>query len=330
MAVEQETIAVSGRISTRTRLEQFPWWLVVILGIICFMVVEVVVDPLYRNIFNTIAQGLGTTLYVTAVSFVFALLFGLILGLGRVSKNVFLRNISIAYIEFIRGVPILVLIFAISYAVVPYVSRVSGLSNNTISLTTRAIIALVLIYGAYIAEVFRAGIESIGRGQMEAARSLGMSHFQAMRTIILPQAVRNVLPALGNDLIALLKDTSLVSVLGVREITQVARLSVSTTFRYEETYFILTFFLFEHDAGAFAAAAMGAAPRAYRALTVELGTVTRSATQFATLFGTALQRDMSILHIRNRFLIRVVYVTSVWKESVVAAVCWLLFRRSFS
>ena len=77
---------------------------------------------------------------------------------------------------------------------------------------------------------------------MEAARSLGMSHFQAMRTIILPQAVRNVLPALGNDLIALLKDTSLVSVLGVREITQVARLSVSTTFRYEETYFILTFF----------------------------------------------------------------------------------------
>lgn len=242
MAVEQETIAVSGRISTRARLEQFPWWLVVILGVICFMVVQVVVDSFYRNIFNTIAQGLTTTLYVTAVSFVFALLFGLILGLGRVSKNVFLRNISIAYIEFIRGVPILVLIFAISYAVVPYISRVSGLSNSTISLTTRAIIALVLIYGAYIAEVFRAGIESIGRGQMEAARSLGMSHIQAMRTIILPQAVRNVLPALGNDLIALLKDTSLVSVLGVREITQVARLSVSTTFRYEETYFILTFF----------------------------------------------------------------------------------------
>ena len=110
------------------------------------------------------------------------------------------------------------------------------------ALVTRAIIALVLIYAAYIAEIFRAGIESIGRGQMEAARSLGMSHVQAMRYIILPQAVRNVLPALGNDLIALLKDTSLVSVLGVREITQVSRLSVSTTFRYEETYFILTLF----------------------------------------------------------------------------------------
>lgn len=93
-----------------------------------------------------------------------------------------------------------------------------------------------------IAEIFRAGIESIGRGQMEAAKSLGMSGGQAMRYIILPQAIRNVLPALGNDLIALLKDTSLVSVLGVREITQVSRLSVSTTFRYEETYFILTLF----------------------------------------------------------------------------------------
>jgi polar amino acid transport system permease protein len=77
---------------------------------------------------------------------------------------------------------------------------------------------------------------------MEAARSLGMSHVQAMRYIILPQAIRNVMPALGNDLIALLKDSSLVSVLGVREMTQVARLSVSTTFRYEETYFILTLF----------------------------------------------------------------------------------------
>jgi polar amino acid transport system permease protein len=136
----------------------------------------------------------------------------------------------------------LVLIFTISFAVVPLFARTFGMPNNAISLTTRAIIALVLIYGAYIAEIFRAGIESIGRGQTEVARSLGMSRVQAMRHVILPQAVRNVMPALGNDLIALLKDSSLVSVLGVREMTQVARLSVSTTFRYEETYFILTLF----------------------------------------------------------------------------------------
>lgn len=243
MAVDQEPISVSTSAAiSRIHLRQAPWWLFIILAIIVYMIVQITTDSVYQNIFNTILQGLTTTLYVTAVSFVFALVLGLVLGLGRISSNLVIRNIAITYIEFIRGVPILVLIFAISYAVVPSLSKLSGLSNNAISLQTRAIIALVLIYSAYIAEILRAGIESIGRGQMEAARSHGMSHVQAMRYIILPQAIRNVLPALGNDLIALLKDTSLVSVLGVREITQVSRLSVSTTFLYEETYFILTLF----------------------------------------------------------------------------------------
>lgn len=243
MAADQERMlaqerAVPGSLSLRN----FPAWLLIIFAIIAYMIVRILIDPLYQNIFFTILQGLWITLYVTAVSFVFALLFGLVLGLGRVSRNPIFRNLAITYIEFIRGVPILVLIFTISYAIVPILSQAFGFQNNAVSLTARAIVALVLIYGAYIAEIFRAGIESIGRGQMEAARSLGMSHVQAMRYIILPQAIRNVLPALGNDLIALLKDTSLVSVLGVREITQVSRLSVSTTFRYEETYFILTLF----------------------------------------------------------------------------------------
>ncbi|NJN18836.1 MAG: amino acid ABC transporter permease [Oscillochloris sp.] len=243
MAVEQEQLSIRDSvINRRASLLNLPWWLLIILTVMVYMAVRIIIDPLYQDIFFTILQGLGTTLYVTAVSFVCALLVGLILGLGRVSRNVIFRNLSITYIEFIRGVPILVLIFTISYAVVPLLARSFGLPNNAISLTSRAIIALVLIYGAYIAEIFRAGIESIGRGQMEAARSVGMSHVQAMRYIVLPQAVRNVLPALGNDLIALLKDSSLVSVLGVREITQVSRLSVSTTFRYEETYFILTLF----------------------------------------------------------------------------------------
>lgn len=243
MAVEQDPLIAAQRPPLgRVQLAQFPWWLLIIVAIIGLMSLQIVFDPLYRDIFFTILQGLGTTLYVTTVAFVFSLLFGLVLGLGRVSRNVLLRNLAVTYIEFIRGVPILVLIFTISFAVVPLLSRTLGLSTNTISFTTRAIIALVLIYGAYIAEITRAGIESIGRGQMEAARSLGMSHVQAMRYIILPQAIRNVLPALGNELIAMLKDSSLVSVLGVREMTQVARLSVSTTFRYEETYFILTLF----------------------------------------------------------------------------------------
>ncbi|MEI8165520.1 MAG: amino acid ABC transporter permease [Chloroflexales bacterium] len=243
MAVDQEQISVQKRvISLREYLAQFPWWLPIIISIILYMIVRTLIDPLYQNTFNTILQGLGVTLYVTVISFTFALLLGLLLGLGRVAVNPILRNLAITYIEFVRGVPILVLIFTISYAVVPLAARSFGFSNNVIDLTTRAIIALILIYGAYIGEIFRAGIESVGRGQMEAARSLGMSRGQAMRYIILPQAIRTVLPALGNDLIALLKDTSLVSVLGVREITQVSRLAVSTTFRYEETYFILTLF----------------------------------------------------------------------------------------
>jgi polar amino acid transport system permease protein len=105
----------------------------------------------------------------------------------------------------------------------------------------RVIIALVIAYSAFISEIFRAGIESIERGQMEAARSLGMNYFQAMRHIILPQAIRNVLPPLGNDFIAMLKDSSLVAVLGVRDITGLGRLYAASTFRYFQTYNVIAF-----------------------------------------------------------------------------------------
>jgi polar amino acid transport system permease protein len=243
MAVDHERINVDNRSRFEfSNLRDFPWWLVIILSSIAYVVYRVLTDETYRSIFFIIARGLGTTLYVTAVSFIFSIIFGLILGLGRVSKNIVARNLATTYIEFIRGVPVLVLIFTISFAAVPLISNALGFQGNVTTELTRAIIALVIIYSAYIAEVFRAGIESIGRGQMEAARSLGMTHVQAMRYIILPQAIRNVFPALGNDLIALLKDTSLVSVLGIREITQNSRLYASTSFRYEETYFILTLF----------------------------------------------------------------------------------------
>ena len=102
-------------------------------------------------------------------------------------------------------------------------------------------LALGLAYGSFSAEIFRAGIESIEKGQMEAARSLGMSYWQAMRYIILPQAVRRVLPALGNDFVAMVKDSSLVSILGVRDLTQSAKLYASSTFFYFQTYSILAF-----------------------------------------------------------------------------------------
>lgn len=243
MAVEHERRTLRNALPLQiTNLRRIPWWLLIILAGIGYMTFRIRTDPAYQTIFSIILRGLQTTIYVTIVAFVLALVIGLLAGLGRVSRNVVLRNIAIAYIEFIRGVPILVLIFTIAFVIVPAAVSLLGVDGNAISQITRAIIALALIYGAYLAEIFRAGIESIGRGQMEAARSLGMSHTQAMRRIILPQAFRNVLPAVGNDFIAVLKDSSLVSVLGVRDLTQVSRLHASSTFQYQETFFILTFF----------------------------------------------------------------------------------------
>ncbi|MEJ2150436.1 MAG: amino acid ABC transporter permease [Chloroflexota bacterium] len=115
----------------------------------------------------------------------------------------------------------------------------TSVQNKDVPITLRAIIALAVTYGAFLAEIFRAGIQSVGHGQTEAARSLGMSRGQAMRYVILPQAVRNVLPALGNDFVAMVKDSSLVSVLAVRDITQLARLYAGRTFRFRESYITL-------------------------------------------------------------------------------------------
>jgi len=114
-------------------------------------------------------------------------------------------------------------------------------SIRDLNFTTRAILALVIGYSAFISEIFRAGIESIEKGQMEAARSLGMSYWQSMRHVILPQSVRRVLPPLGNDFVAMLKDSSLVSVLGVQDITQLGKLYATSTFRFFETYNVVAF-----------------------------------------------------------------------------------------
>ena len=175
------------------------------------------------------------------VSFIISIVLGLLAGLGRVSKNTVIRNLAITYVEFVRGLPIIVLIFTFAFVVVPEVSRAIGTDNRALPSTTRGIIALSFFYGAFMGEIFRAGIESIPKGQAEAARSLGMTGSQSMRYIILPQAIRNILPALGNDFIAILKDSSLLSVLAVREITQQSRLYAGSTFRFIETYLVLTF-----------------------------------------------------------------------------------------
>jgi polar amino acid transport system permease protein len=210
----------------------------------------------YREAFEFIRAGIIITIRTTLLAYTFALILGLVAGMARLSKNILIKNIATLYVEIIRGIPILVLIFFIALVGVPTVidwlkafgdtlngaglsaigSIFSGMNNEAVAMDSRAIIALSVTYGAFLAEIFRAGIQSIGIGQMEAARSLGMSFWQAMYYIILPQAIRNILPALGNDFVAMVKDSSLVSVLAVRDITQVARLYAGRTFRFREAY----------------------------------------------------------------------------------------------
>lgn len=220
----------------------FPYWLVVILGLLAWMGYLILTKDDYRNAFDRISPGLWTTVRATLTGFVLALCLGLVAGLGRISRNPVIRNVAITYIEFVRGVPILVLIAMTAFVIVPQLSAAFGFDNSSIDFFWRAAAALALIYGAYLAEVFRAGIESVPRGQSEAGRSLGMSSGQTMRKIVLPQAVRNMTPAIGNDLIAMLKDSSLLSVLGVRELTQENKIFTSATFQYTPGYLVLTFF----------------------------------------------------------------------------------------
>ncbi|MCX6053591.1 MAG: amino acid ABC transporter permease [Chloroflexi bacterium] len=241
------------------KFKNAPWWVIGIALIAILTAFTIATNKLYQDAFNFIKAGISVTISTTFAAFLCALVLGLITGLGRISNSTFFRNLATLYVEVIRGVPMLVLIFFIALVGVPaFVDALkslgsfltengmiamgtwfSGFQNNVVPMNSRAIIALSVTYGAFLAEIFRAGIQSIGRGQMEAARSQGMSYWQAMRYIILPQAIRNVLPALGNDFISMLKDSSLVSVLAVRDVTQIAKLYAGRSFQYREAYITL-------------------------------------------------------------------------------------------
>ena len=226
--------------------KEFPWWLVALLLIIASMVFAIIFNANYQEAFENIfpwplraTEGILMTFYLTFGSFVAATLLGLFIGLARVSKNTFLKNSAALYIEFIRGIPMLVFIFVVALVLVPDFAELINQPSRAFPQAFRAATALSLFYAAFIAEVFRAGIQSVPREQTEAGRALGLRERQITRRIVLPQAVRNMLPALGNDLIALMKDTSLVSVLAVREVTQLSRLYGGSTFRFRESFFIL-------------------------------------------------------------------------------------------
>ena len=173
-------------------------------------------------------MGLYMTIKVSIVSIIMALIIGFIAGLMRISENPLFRNLSIVYIEIIRGTPLLVQIFIVYFFV------------GTIFNMTRffaGAFALAIFEGAYIAEIIRAGIQSIPRGQTEASLALGMNYFQIMRYIIMPQAIKRVLPALAGQFISLIKDSSLLSVISLTELTKAGREIVSSTFSPFEIWF---------------------------------------------------------------------------------------------
>ena len=215
-------------------------WVFIMLALITWMVYTIISGEEYIKAFNFIIPGIRITFGATFVSFLIALILGLFLGIGRISDNIFLSTISRTYIEFVRGIPILILIFTMAFVVVVDAAEFLNINNGNVPMIIRAIIALSVFYGAYIAEVFRAGIESVPVGQREGGASLGLSERQVMRHIVLPQAFRNMLPALGNDFISMMKDSSLLSVLAVQDLTYKGRLYSGSTFRFQETYLVLT------------------------------------------------------------------------------------------
>jgi polar amino acid transport system permease protein len=172
-------------------------------------------------------MGLWTTLWISGVASVLALCIGLAAGLCRISYNPALRGLAAIYVEFIRGTPLLVQIF-IAYF---FVGTVFNLNRNVAGIGALAIFA-----GAYVAEIVRAGIQSIPKGQMEAARSLGMNVLQSMLYIILPQALKRILPPLAGQFISLIKDSSLVSVIAITDLTKSGREIITSTFATFEVW----------------------------------------------------------------------------------------------
>ncbi|MDV6379338.1 amino acid ABC transporter permease [Sporosarcina sp. GW1-11] len=186
-------------------------------------------------------EGALKTLEISAIALLLAIPIGVIVGMGRISRNRLLRWLSSAYVEIMRGVPLLVLLIWIFFVLGQFLQLGSYWGS---------IIGLAIFTAAFIAEIVRSGIQGVPRGQMEAARSSGMSYWQAMRLIVLPQAFRRVLPPLASQFIMLIKDSSLISVIGAAELTLNAKNLVSTTFRSIEVwtfvgliYFVMTFTL---------------------------------------------------------------------------------------
>ena len=223
-----------------TRLDAW-WWLVaIVVGLVLIMVIFWPTP--YLDIIKFVLDGIAVSISVTVSSFVLVLFAGLLGGLGRLSKSPIVYGIATLCVELIRGITLLVQLIWWYFAF-PVLMQNLGDSLNIEFLAryqanpiAMAIMGMVFCYGAYMSEIYRAGIQSIPKGQTEAARSLGMTYIQSMRYVILPQAIRVILPPVGNEFIALLKDSSLVSVVAVTDLTRRAREYMSTHFNPIETW----------------------------------------------------------------------------------------------
>jgi polar amino acid transport system permease protein len=248
--------AIKRRKLAARALLRLPWWLVALVGLGAFAVVAFLSSPGYKMILGAVSSGLGVTIAVSLIAYGFSVLLGLGLGLLRASPFRPAREAATFYIELVRGLPMLVILYYIAFVGAPALAgalnwalgpliragAMEAIRSRSFDFATRAVIALTLGYGAFIAEIFRAGIESVDKGQVEAAYALGMSRSQAMARVILPQAIRNVLPALANEFVAIVKDSALVSVLGVQDITQLGKVYAASTFLFFETYNAVAFF----------------------------------------------------------------------------------------
>lgn len=182
-----------------------------------------------NNYSGMLIEYLGTTLKITIIAMVFALLLGLLFGLLNISKSKICNIIGIIYVDGIRGVPLIVLAMFIYFGI-PMGIQKMGLENFKLDAVTAGIISLSLNAGAYMAEIFRGGIQSIDKGQMEAARSLGLGYGKAMRRVVIPQAIRVMIPSFVNQFIISLKDTSILSVIGIKELTHAGHSIVQNTY----------------------------------------------------------------------------------------------------
>jgi polar amino acid transport system permease protein len=231
-------------------LSRTPWWLLAIALLFVLGLWGITADGTYSQIFRALSGGVLTTIWVTILAFAAASVLGLLIALARTSQHRVLRELATFYVEIIRGIPVLVFLFYIAFVGAPgLVAGVNWLLQPFDTAITvrqfdfvwRAILALTVCYSAFIAEIFRAGIESVDRGQIEAARALGFSRWKCFRLVIFPQALRNILPPLANDFVSMVKDSALVSALGVQDITQLGKVYSSSSFLFFETYNVVAF-----------------------------------------------------------------------------------------